>query len=379
MSIISRKKPDSLAGDDALQVLRTSCNKRILARIVTRSFEFEARFLELTEKSLLLDNTLTGLDEVRLLRNRDLSLYFPLRHKLYKGKTRLSGLATIHNIRALRFSIPQELTTDEKRNVKRIHNIPKGSNLTFHTSNFEFCHGSVQNASPNGMAFMLEEMPEKHRLEVGHRIHAEATLGEGLKLSFEAEIRHIEPVGREFRAGVHIIKLRKQAQERYNEWIFRHSRLEEEADDDPSPTTVETVAPGVAAPVAVAPKNNSILVIGPREADQDFWYHCLGRKFEIITCDDNIANIRDSLSSGPLLVLIYLDSKNPGKASFMRKFCGTLGSKPIMFFGEESDPERQKILTGNVNNRGFLDMTERKMLLKFRAVDHVMQELMKTR
>ena len=46
-----------------------------------------------------------------------------------------------------------------------------------------------------------------------------------------------------------------------------------------------------------------------------------------------------------------------------------------LFFGEESDPPSQQRLMGNVSNHGFLDISERKILIKFRQVDEVMKIL----
>jgi len=377
MPILSRKKNDAMTGEQIVRTLRTACNKRILAKVSTRTLSIEGRFLELTRSSILLDNTLTGLDEVRLLRNRALELFFPIRHKLLRGKVRLTGLATVHNIRALRFSIPEKLEVDEKRGVRRIYHIPEGSTVTFSNESFDFFHGHIRDASPTGLAIHLDEEPEDGKLTIGERFQGEVNLGEQLKLSFEMELRHEEKQGRERRIGVRILKLGSQAQERLNEWLFRTSRLEEEAvraegaDEDP-PVGEEATPTKRRTPVE---KGRGILVIAPPEVDTEIWYQSLGRKYEVITCDDNMANIRDALNVSPALILIYLDSKNPDKASFMRKFCAKLGNRPLMFFGEEPDPERRTALTGSVNHLGFLDISERKLLHKFRMVDQAMQSM----
>lgn len=373
MAFLSKKKSQSFKGAEVSKILKTAANKRIVAKVRSRSTAFECRFLELTETSVLLDNTLSNLEEVRLLRNRDLDLFFPFRNTLLRGKIRLTGLATIHNIRALRFSLPPNLSTDEKRGVKRVRNLPPNCHMTFHTPSFSFYHGRLVDASPTGLAMIFDEPPNQSDVQIGESYQAEATLGEDLKLSFEAEIRHIAGQGKEIRAGVRIIKLRAQAQERLNEWIFRLSSLELEEPDPTDEPGVETQTADAKSAVKESP--GSILVIAPQDVDLDFWYNCLGRKYEVITCDDNVANIRDSLNVKPSLLLVFLDSRNADKASFMRKFCTTLGGRTLMFFGVESDKEAQKRLMGGVSNRGFLDMSERQMLLKFRAVDRVMQEL----
>ena len=105
-----------------------------------------------------------------------------------------------------------------------------------------------------------------------------------------------------------------------------------------------------------------------------FWYQVLGRKYEVITCDTNIANIRTALSTNPVMVLIHMDHKNAAKASFTRKFCQTIHERfPIVFFGEEKDPKRQAVLAGQVRHMAFMDTSERKIVTKFRTIDVLMQ------
>lgn len=131
--------------------------------------------------------------------------------------------------------------------------------------------------------------------------------------------------------GFRIHGLLGKTQVRLNEWLFKCNIHEVEAENLKLRQERQAALPS-------RRNANSILVVGPKDIDLDYWYQCLGRKFEVITSDANIANIRDSLNTGPGLVLMYLDPKDPAKASFTRKFCSTLGNRfPIMFFGEESD------------------------------------------
>jgi hypothetical protein len=119
-----------------------------------------------------------------------------------------------------------------------------------------------------------------------------------------------------------------------------------------------------------------ILVIATREQDQELWQQCLGRKYQVITSDLNIANVRSALSTGPSLVMVYLDPSDPERASFTRKLCASFAQKyALMFFAEEPERETQKVLAGTLNHLGFVDISERKILTWFRQVDQVMNTL----
>lgn len=376
LSAISKKKSITFTGDKLKQVLKNVCHRSVLGKVSSSLMSFNGTFLDIDEHGLILDNRLMHLDDVRQLRNRELTVFFPYRKTLLKGSVRLVGLTTFKSIRALRFSVPEKLVSDEKRGVKRISTLPS-SELTFHSPDLRFFTGRIHDASPSGFAIIIRDAHsyDDEYLIKGKRYQGEATLGVEFKLSFQIEIRHVHRLAKTgsligtYKVGVKIVKLLPQAQERLNAWLLQCHSADVESDGGPSDSRPANTAP-------VAAKGNTILVIGPETIDLEFWYHCLGRKFEVMTCDDNIANIRDTLNTAPTLLLVYLDPNNPAKASFTRKFCATLNNRfPLMFFSDEPDTKKQQTLAGNIPNLGFLDTSERKILTKFRHVDEVMGQL----
>lgn len=376
MSAISKKKPITFSGEKLKQVLKNVCHRNVLGKVSSSTMSFNGTFLDVDEHGLILDNRLAHLDDVRQLRNRNLTVFFPYRKTLLKGTVRLVGLTTYKSIRALRFTVPEKLVSDEKRGVKRISTLP-ASELTFHSPDLRFFSGRIHDASPSGFAIIINESHsyDNEYLVKGKRYQGEASLGTEFKLSFQIEIRHVHHLTKtgsivgSYKVGVKIVKLLPQAQERLNSWLLQCNVADIETED----RDIET-KPVKQAPIAA--KGNTILVIGPDTVDLEFWYHCLGRKFEVMTCDDNIANIRDTLNTAPTLLIVYLDPRNPAKASFTRKFCSTLNNRfPVMFFSDEPDVKKQQTLTGSVQNMGFLDISERKILQKFRLVDEVMNRI----
>lgn len=372
-----KKKTKKIAEQALEQVLRVACKRRIPARVVSEHHSFSARFLDVDDINLILDNNLSHLDDVRKMRNQELVLYFPFRATLLKGHFRLVGLTTVKNLRGLKFTRPDYVYVDEKRSVKRTQQIPAGSSFTFNTPDLNLYRGTILNVSPNGFGFLLRENIDdnRHLFQKGGFIQAEAQLGQDFKLSFDAEIRHLSADSDRgpYRLGVRIKNLSNEAQEDLNQWVFRQSAAQMDAER----------AGAIATTKSLLVRNrdripNSILVIGNKQPDLDFWYGCLSRKYEVLTSDANIANIRTALGTNPSLLLIYLDAKNPEKASFTRKFCATVQNRtPILFYGEETDVAKQAVLMGNISNYGFLDISEKRVLHGFRGVDLVMQSLLK--
>ena len=376
MLIRKRKKLD---GERLSKVLELSCRNRTPIQISTSTLKFTSRFIAVQGEFLMIDNTLNTLDDVRALRNRDLVIFFPYRNTLYRGTIRLLGLSTVQNMRVLQVTSPPELVTDEKRDSRRIKSIPPGSSLTFSTMDLRLFRARIVNVSLRGMALIIMDRvaDQDIRLKKGTQIQADASLGDFLKLSFEAEVRYVNDLTGtatpgSLQIGIRIRNLSEEASTQLNEWIFkviseeREQHLAEEPlaqDGGKVLTKTRTVIP------------NSILVVSPLPDDLEFWHQCLGRKYELITSDMNITNIRLALSTGPSLILMYLDPVNSAKASFTRKLCGSLAGTALMFFGEEADPNRQKTLMGTVPNHGFLDTGERKILVKFRQVDEVMKAI----
>ncbi|CAM2007980.1 PilZ domain-containing protein [Acanthopleuribacter pedis] len=372
-----KKKTKKIAEQALEQVLRVACKRRIPARVVSEHHSFSARFLDVDDINLILDNNLSHLDDVRKMRNQELVLYFPFRATLLKGHFRLVGLTTVKNLRGLKFTRPEYVYVDEKRSVKRTQQIPGGSSFTFNTPDLNLYRGTILNVSPNGFGFLLKENigDNRYLFQKGSLIQAEAQLGDDFKLSFDAEIRHISADEEQgpYRLGVRIKNLSNEAQEDLNQWVFRQSTAQMEAER----------AGAIATTKSLLVRNreripNSILVIGNKQSDLDFWYGCLSRKYEVLTSDANIANIRTALGTNPSLLLIFLDTENPEKASFTRKFCATVQNRtPILFYGEESETAKQQVLMGNISNRGFVDTSQKRVLNGFRSVDLVMQSLLK--
>lgn len=376
--MLARKKPQVIESDKLKNVIQNACTRAVLARISSSSFKFNGVFLECDETGIVMDNRLMHLDDVRRLRNQELTLFFPYRKTLLKGTVRLVGLTTFKSIRALRFTYPEKLVTDEKRGVKRVSHLPTDCEITFHTPDLHIFHARIHDASPSGFALVLPETTafDDNYLVKGKRFQAEGNLDQDLKLSFKIEIRHVATLPKNgalvgaYKVGVKIVKLTQEAQARLNNWLLKCNIREQEIEENVLPTK----QPKHGQQQAQA--TNSILVIGPDSIDLDFWYQCLGRKYEVITSDDNIANIRDSLNTGPALLLMFIDTNNSAKASFTRKFCSSLNNRfPIMFFGKEPDPKKQTTLMAQVPNHGFLDISERKLLNKFRLVDEVMNQI----
>ncbi|CAM2066774.1 PilZ domain-containing protein [Sulfidibacter corallicola] len=375
-----KKKSKRIEGQALDQVLRVACKRRIPARVVSNLMSFSAHFLDMDGGHLILDNNLSHLDDVRQLRHQELVLYFPFRSTLLKGHFRLVGLTTVKNMRGLKFTRPEYIYVDEKRSVKRTKKIPPGSKLIFNTPDLNIYEGTILNVSPKGMGFSFREDSRNSGdvFRKGGLIQAEAKLGEDLKLSFDAEIRHIGTVTETtypmvYQVGVRIKNLSNEAQEELNQWVFRQSTAQMEAERAGAIATAKSIL------VRPRDKNpNSILVIGNKQEDLDFWYGCLCRKYEVLTSDANIANIRTALATSPVLLMIYLDPKKPDHASFMRKFCATVqGRFAIVFYGEESQEARQKTLMGNIPNKGFIDVSERNVLTHFRAIDRIMNQFSK--
>ena len=376
--MLEKKSPQVVAADKLAQIIHNVSSRSVLARISSDSLRFNGVFLDCDEQGFILENRLLHLDDVRRLRNQDLTLFFPYKKTLLKGTVRLVGLTTYRSIRALRFTLPPQLVTDEKRGVKRVSHLPSHCEITFHTPDLHIFHARINDASPSGFALVLPETtPFDHiHLVKGSRFQAEATLDAELKLSFIIEFRHVSTLPKTgnligaYKIGVKILKLAPEAQIRLNNWLLQSNIREQELVEG------TTKAGAAQEKAAMAKSVNSILVIGPNSIDLDFWYQCLGRKYEVITSDDNIANIRDSLNTGPALLLIFLDTVNPDKASFTRKFCSSLNNRfPVMFFGKEQDLKKQATLMGQIVNHGFLDISERKILSKFRHVDEVMSQI----
>jgi PilZ domain len=375
--VLARKKPQEFVSQKLHHILESACLRGVLAKISCEDLKFNGAFLGCDDQGLVIDNRLLHLDDVRRLRNKTLHLYFPFRKTLLKCLVRFVGLTTFKGIRALRLTLPEVLVTDEKRGVKRVRNLPSGCDLTFHTPDLHIFHSRIIDASPSGFALYLPETTANDDLYLikTHRFQADAILDQQLKLSFQIEIRHISSMPKigtgpaAHRVGVKIVKLTPEAQTRLNNWLLQCNMREPESD---APTELN---PQV-APARPPKRTGDVLVIGPDRTELDFWFQCLGRKYEVITSDDNIANIRDALNTNPTVLLVYLDAQNPEKASFTRKFCTTLnGRYPIIFFAREPDEKKQATLMGLVANQGFIDISERKIITWFRTVDEVISRM----
>lgn len=375
-----KKKKTVIMKSQLMQVFKVACRRGIPAKIVSGTANFSAGFLDVDNDYIYLENTLSHLDDVRSLRNRVITLFFPFRNTLLKGRCTMVGLATVKNMRALRFSFPEALTSDEKRSVKRMKSIPKESSLTFSTASMRLFEARILDVSPGGFGFciqedisdIVDEFSKKSELQV------EATLAGELKLSFAGRICHLSRMEKHqlpyrFHIGVEMRGLARQAQERLNQWIFKRSSFEtkesdeREVDDKPQRSIMVTNKDE---------NPSSILVISSREEDMTLWYQVLGRKYEVITCDTNIANIRTALSTTPGVVLIYMDAKDSQKASFTRKFCTTIQDRfPIVLFADEPDAQRREVLAGQVRHEAFIDVSKRQILTKFRTIDELMQRM----
>lgn len=379
MGLSGKKKAKLFKGKEVEAILTKACHRRVLGQISSGSLKFAARFILVKDHFLFLENTLGHLDDVRQLRNRELLLFFSWNHTLLKGHIELTGLTTYQNMRVLRFSLPETLTTDEKRTSKRIQDMPKGATLTFSTLDMRLFHGTIVDVSLRGMGFVMQEKLDKWEahLKKGTAIQVDAILGDALKLSFDAEIRYTNDLSRQsepgsYKVGVKMLNLTQEAMNELHQWIF-----EVDVETIEKVTFKPTSSPVSFRTLEKTP--NSILVIATHGEDIDFWQDCLGRKYELITSDLNIANIRLALNTGPMLVLVHLDVEDSSKCSFIRKLCASfMDNQAMMFFGEEPDPRRQQTLMGSVKNRGFLDTSERKVLAKFRMVDEVMNSLNET-
>lgn len=378
MTVINPKKPMVIAPEKMQNVLRAACQYGVLAKVYANDFSFNGAFLNFDQQALVLDNRLMHFDDVRQLRKQELTLLFPYKRTILKGTIRLLGLTTYKSIRALRFSLPMTLTTDEKRGVRRIGNLPQESRLIFHTQDMHIYHGRIYDASPSGFAMVIEkaEIHDRRFLIKAKTYQAEAILSAQIKLSFRLEIRHIETLLEDdeivgtYKLGLKILKLDQVAQDRLNQWLLKCNSREEFLDGSKQGDQTKK------EPLIANLSPNSILIVGPESLDFEFWHKCLDHKYDVITTDDNISNIRDALNIGPALLLMYLDSNNADRSSFTRKFCASLkGRFPIMFFGHESHEAKQKTLMGNIPNQGFLDINERQIRLKFRKIEHVMDQL----
>ncbi len=375
--MLARKKPQEFVSQKLQHILQTACARGVLAKISCDDLKFNGAFLGCDDQGLVIDNRLIHLDDVRRLRNRTLQLYFPFRKTLLKCLVRFVGLTTFKGIRALRLTLPEVLVTDEKRGVKRVRNLPSDCELTFHSADLHIFHGRIIDASPSGFALYLPETTANDDVYLvkTHRFQADAVLDQQLKLSFQIEVRHVNPLPKigtapgAHRVGVKIVKLAPEAQNRLNNWLLQCNMRDPEL-EAPADTSPQTAATKPAA------RTGDVLVIGPDRSELDFWFQCLGRKYEVITSDDNIANIRDALNTNPSLLLVYLDAQNPERASFTRKFCSTLNNRyPILFFAREADEKKQATLMGQVANHGFIDISERKIVTWFRTVDEVIGKM----
>ena len=294
------------------------------------------------------------------------------------GTFAFSGLTTYQNRRALQCTLPRSLESDEKRSATRISALPSPASITFSTPDLQLYTGQPTDLSLRGVGLVLHERLEEPltHLAPGSRVQADMQVGDQLALSFQAEIRYIHEAGKDrpeqHHLGLQMMDLSRQAAETLHQWLFKaETRAKIKL---PAPSSQAS-----SGQVLILPKEkqkDTVLVISPRDQDLTLWQQSLRRKFQVLTSDFNIANIRQALSTGPLLCLVFLDAKNLDRASFTRKLCASLGThQALMFFGEEPAPEHQKTLTGALPHLGFLDITKPKILSCFRQVDRVMNKL----
>lgn len=356
-------------------IWRAAALRRGPGKITCAGLTFKTRILDATNEDLMLENTLSHLDEVQALRQHPVDLHFPYKNTMLKTRLRFIGLATVRNVRAIKFALPEELWQDDKRSVKRIQQIPAGSRLVFSTSSMWLGEGRIRDVSPGGVGFAFRDEGSVARADVasGDFIDVDLSLGEALKLSFRCEIRHIQSLPRSampltHQMGVKILDLDPEAQESLNQWLFeaatRGSRDVEPADRGAVPSVL--MAPSKKNP-------RGILVVSPHERDLNFLHQVLHRKFDVMTSDFNMANIRTALSSAPRLMLVYLEHKDKAQAAFTRKLCGSLQSRvQIALFGFDRDPEARKTAMGSLRSVPYIDISQRKVLQTFQAVNQLM-------
>ena len=358
---------------------------RVVVKIASAHVNFTAQFLAFDKDAIILENPLSHLEDVRGLRHRKLNLIMPLQTTLVKGDTALLGLTTWRNVRALQLTRPASMVTDEKRTSFRVRDLPPKSSVTFSTLDMDLYQGRVLDISLRGLGLALDAPAEdlreriRDKLTKGTRVHADALLGDSLKLSFDAELRYNEDMAQYdhpgvFKVGMRMLNLSREAMSELHQWIFK-------VDASPRKKATVEVEPEQNKAGSLVPREktpDSILVISSAREDFDFWNQCLGRKYQVIGSDFNMTNIRQALLTGPQLALVYLDPRDSSRASFTRKLCSSfMDAQAIMFFGEEPDEERRRTLAGSVKNLGFLDTSERKVLAKFRQVARVMHQLKK--
>lgn len=374
-----RKKPKKIPGKQCVGILRSCCRRRVPLNVSNAGVQFSSRFLDLDEEYLEIENTLSHLEDVRRLHKDQCIIFFPFHTTLLKAHVTFVGLSTVQNVRALKFSLPPYLISEEKRSVKRIKSLPSGSGLTFTTADLGLWEGKIVDVSPGGLGFNIQADLEGRQafFKKGAMIQAELVLSEDFKLSFEAEVRYFQRTGQNtkppvYKIGARIIDLAKEARGRFNEWLFKvgsaipETKNRLEVENKPKSLLVQ----------GKSQNPNAILVIGSIPEHQDFWLKCLGRKYEVVTSDANIANIRTALGTNPALVLVHIEKDNPTRASLIRKFCqGISGRYPLVFFAEEPREERQKALSGDLPNKAFVDISERKLIQSFRQIDEVMSRL----
>ncbi|MCB1050846.1 MAG: PilZ domain-containing protein [Acidobacteria bacterium] len=372
MALFSSKKPNPLP------ILKAVCARHAPVRLSFAQTHISSVFLEVHPPHLYLENTLSIVDNLAALRNQAAILYFPFRDTLLKGRCQFVGLATIENVRGLKFIMPALLTKDEKRRVRRVTHVPITARLVFSTAGMQLFTAFLVDISSGGVGFNLRDTGqlERDNLQRGDLIHLDLQLEDDFKISCEAEICHLTHLPKTalpttHHLGVKFVGLGDFAQDRLNQWIFRMASRE---------TEVRNPSGAMAQPATLVtrqePHPNSILIIGPNQDDVDFLSRCLSRKFDILTSDLNVTNVRMALASNPALLLIHLDNQDARQASFTRKFCSTLGSAiPIVFFGNEPLEENQKLATGSVPHLAYLDTSQKRTLSTFKHVESIMDHI----
>jgi len=364
----------------SLPILKVACSRRGALRVVASRLRFSSNFLDVQEPYLYIENTLSLVENLTNLKNQALRIYFPFRNTLLTGKCQFVGLATIHNVRGLKLTMPAHLVKDEKRNVRRLHQFPPATRLVFSTASLQLFSAFPLDISVGGIGFTLRESGQKEQdaLAVGDELHLDLQLEEDFKISCPAEVRHISALPKSSLPSTHHLGVRFQglgefAQDRLNQWLFTMAARETEV--RPSPRSSAVIQP---ATLVVRGERNphGILAIGPDAADLDFLSRTLGRKFELLTSDMNITNVRMALASQPALLLIHIETRDSRLAAFTRKFCMALGSgTPIAFFGSEADEGLQKLAIGSVPNLCYLNIAGHKPLNTFKQIEALMHRL----
>jgi hypothetical protein len=320
-----------LSHEEIRSIFEGLCAHKEPLFFVGQYMTFESNFVHFDGEEVYAARIGGGEDALRLLGTSDLMLRFPYHLDFLEANTQYLGLEEHDGKRAIKFALPDSLSSKCVRRSPRIGNLGK-AHATFTLKSRRLVRGNMENISLGGARFAMNEDMPANELNINDRIMLTVELPENLSISNYANVRYKEyrSYGVEFRP-----ELSESDATALSDWVFKKQEREREllaSRDDLSDQAADA-----AAEKAKHRVQGGILLV-TRNARLDLGLEDLlldSKKLYRVPPSEAVMNL--ALSKNPYVAILHLSSNDAAERQLLKKLA-------------ENIPEDMPILMLATNN-----------------------------